>query len=125
MSQADVVAYIHSRALPDDVLPNLGHKVLHEYYRRVILDKDQKLSGVTVTDQIINFCEVSCGRNGLIKDIVWKQGIREVAKLFFTKPKMFFLALMQAVKSPAKYDYDAAISFVAVIQLIKGWDLVM
>lgn len=114
ISQAIDVAQIHSRALPDDVLPNLGRELLHEYYKSVFKEKDKNLFGVISKDQVIGFCMVSSTSTGLIDVILSKHGILQLIKLIFKKPKIFILGLMQASKKVYKSKFTAEIVFVAV-----------
>lgn len=120
ISQAVDIVQIHSRALPDDVLPNLGGELLLEYYKNVFKEKDKNLFGVISTNQVIGFCMVSSTSSGLMDVILSRNGVFQLIKLIFKKPKIFLLGLMQALKRPAKSQFSAEIAFVAVDPTYQG-----
>lgn len=113
-SQVDLVVSIHSRALPDDVMPNLGEKLLQKYYRNVLLDKNHMLFGATISDELLGFCLVSTKYSGLRQVITSKRGLFESLKLMLLKPGIFYLGLMQAFKKSKIIDNTAEISYLAV-----------
>lgn len=113
-SQITQVVSIHSRALPDDVLPNLGDKLLHKYYENVCIDNNQMLFGAFTSQDLLGFCLVSVSQTGLSRIIISKLGLFESLKLLLLKPKFFYLGLMQAVKKSKILDDTAEISYIAV-----------
>ena len=114
ISHAVDVVEIHSRAMPDDVLPCFGHKFLCGYYRRVLHETNAELFGVIYFDKVIGFCLVSSTSSGLMNIILSKQGIFQLGKLILTKPKFFILGLIQALKRSKCSENSAEILFLAV-----------
>lgn len=114
------VINIHAQALSDDVLPNLGKKILQSFYESTIHDESQRLFGAFLSDELLGFFLISKSSAGIGKIILSRKGAIEVIKLMIFKPKIFYIGLMQAFRKLNVVDDSAEISFIAVSPNYQG-----
>lgn len=113
-SDIDAVVKIHLRALPNDVLPNLGGKILQAYYSNILLDEQNILFGAKVSGRLVGFCLVSTINNGLINFLMSRHGIFALVRLFVLKPYVFISGCLQAYNKNNIFEECAEIVYIAV-----------
>ena len=114
------VVKIHSMALPDDVLPNLGITLLDRYYKSVVDDKSQLIVGSWHDGHLLGYCLTSKKDITLTKLFSSVTGLLSLTTLMLSRPGLFYSGLKQAMKtSPLETD-EAEIAFIAVSPKHQG-----
>lgn len=118
--ELDRIVTIHIEALPDDVLPNLGGKILNNYYREILLDGTQELFGVFSAKDVLGFCLISTAHVGLSNVMISAQGVGALIRLILTRPQILYSGVIQALKRREISEGVAEISFIAVSPKYQG-----
>lgn len=92
------IAIVHSKCLPDDILPNLGMNFLENYYQTIGEKEKQIVFCVFVDEKIIGFCQVSYEPVSFARHILRKNNIKYLFKLSIAKPKLLMEGIIETFR---------------------------
>jgi ribosomal protein S18 acetylase RimI-like enzyme len=120
LSKLDEVVNIHSIALPDDVLTNLGKTLLSRYYKSAIEDHSQLIIGCSSDGNLLGYCLISKRDLGLMRLFFSFHGLSTLLALMLSRPHLFYSGLKQAIRITQLKANTAEISFIAVLPEYQG-----
>lgn len=118
---AERISLLHRRALPQDVLPALGHGVLVRYYQYVLGSDSQMVLGAILDDELIGYCQLSFSSISLadvIKSAPWI--LMKIFWLGMTRPVLFIRGLLAMLTHPKVMMNVPEISFIALQLEFQG-----
>jgi GNAT superfamily N-acetyltransferase len=113
---------IHSRSLPEGVLPNLGKGTIARYYRKIIrsqLTEDAFIYGAYEDERLVGFCCLT-KRQVEFSTIINLDTIAFILVMFFRDPTIFIKALVQFVYDSPISSSACEISYIAVEDGFRG-----
>jgi len=108
------VLTIHKNALPNDLFPNLGLRVLRQYYRRAVEDGNQYLIGCTIDKELVGFCLVEQSPTIKHNIVFFVILFFRALLLLFIHPKLLISGIIQTLKQLKPREGYAEITFIAV-----------
>lgn len=117
----DVIC-IHTSALADDFLPNLGKNFLIDYYTNVLKIQDDGktlMKGYFKSGELVGFFQLSFPPISFHKLITYKV-IFPLIHLFFNKPYIFRKGFLQLLNGVALDEKSTEISYLAVSPVWQG-----
>ncbi len=102
---------IHLNSLPEDVMSVIGKRILDKYYSSILKDKSNYIFGIYYEKHLVSFCCIARSTINII-EIFDVFIISSFFKLFFSKPKIIFSAIIQFLNHH-KLENSLEISFIA------------
>jgi GNAT superfamily N-acetyltransferase len=116
-ANAGKLASIHSKSLPNDILPHMGIVFLTKYYQFVLNNNQCVVLGIFLRNEIIGFCQISFVPISLLS-ILMKNSffILAIIKLALIHPVMFLSGFIETFRQVffKKGDYPE-VSFIAIL----------
>jgi len=113
------VVAIHCAALPNDILPNLGKKIIRKYYKNIMSDDSQLLIGAFINKELRGFVQFSRDSFGVAKFVDGFNTIATLIRAAIIRPNIFYAGCMQMFKAK-RIEGAAEISFIAVLPEQQG-----
>jgi ribosomal protein S18 acetylase RimI-like enzyme len=113
---------IHARALPDDVLPNIGQGAINRYYQKIFeFQNTGKASvyGAYDGDRLIGFCCITGDSPG-IQEIIRLDTIACLVVLLITRPRLVISAFLQLAHLVPMDETGMEIEYIALDSDYRG-----
>jgi len=116
-AQVKAVASLHARALPNDLLPSLGHKFLERYYE-TMLDCPYALVLVALhKEKLVGFVNIATAPDKLFRWVLKKKIIRTILaciNLSIKNPSRLIEAVAAITAGTPQADNSGEVAFIAV-----------